>query len=273
MLTRAGHERSRYSRAKQYTRLGNISRGDSAKSHVRGSCRSQVEPLEPRWYPSSIPVTFNIPPDVLSRGVYAEVSGTLTTSYTNNQSQVLASGTLVYYNSTIGDYSAATSSSVLTFQLPNTGATVNLPNVDVTGGQIVIGVGSAPPVSYSSGSISTPSATDDPNYWGLFEYAITSSGLDIDMSEVDQVGFPFTITTTPAAPVPANDGVGITQDRGDLFNLYSQYIAGEGSTASLFEESISAGAAVSDPGCPTFARRDAGASARLTHVFGRRKFR
>ena len=42
--------------------------------------------------------------------------------------------------------------------------------------------------------------------------------------------------------MPANDGVGITQDRGDLFNLYSQYIAGEGTTASLFEESISAGA-------------------------------
>ena len=66
----------------------------------------------------------------------------------------------------------------------------------------MIGVGSAPPVSYSSGSISTPSATDDPNYWGLFEYAITADGLDIDMSEVDQVGFPFTITTTPARPCP-----------------------------------------------------------------------
>ena len=61
------------------------------------------------------------------------------------------------------------------------------------------------------------------------------------MSEVDQVGFPFTITTTPAAPMPAEDGVGITQNRTDLFNLYSQYIAGQGATAALFEESLTAG--------------------------------
>ena len=113
-------------------------------------------------------------------------------------------------------------------------------------------------MSYSSGSISTPSATNDPNYWGLFEYAITSGGLDIDMSEVDQVGFPFTITTTPAAPIPANDGVGITQHRGDLFNLYSQYIAEPGTRPpSLFEESISAGSPVSHPGAATFDRGDA----------------
>src|SRR6185312_6700560 len=75
-----------------------------------------------------------------------------------------------------------------------------------------------------------------------FEYAITSGGLDIDMSEVDQVGFPFTITTTPAAPMPANEGVGITQNRTDLFSLYSQYIASQGATAALFEQAITAGA-------------------------------
>ncbi len=203
--------------------------------------RSQIEDLEPRWCPSSIPVTFNIPADVASRGVYVSVSATLAASYTNNQGSPLSSGTVVYYDSSINDYEAVTSSSPLTYELSGTGATIDLPDTLVNGGQIVIGVGSAPPVTYASGAVQAPSATNDPNYWGLFEYALTSGGLDIDMSEVDQVGFPFTITTTPAAPTPANDGVGIMQNRGDLFNLYSRYITNQGGTALLFEESITAG--------------------------------
>lgn len=206
-----------------------------------GTRHSHIEELEPRWCPSAVPVTFNIPADVAARGVYVSVSATLEANYTNNQGITLNSGTVVYYDSSINDYAAVTSSSSLTYELSGTGAVVELPNTFVTGGQIVIGVGSAPPVSYASGAVQAPPATNDPNYWGLFEYAITSGGLDIDMSEVDQVGFPFTITTTPAAPMPADEGVGITQNRTDLFNLYNQYIAGQGATAALFEESISAG--------------------------------
>ena len=136
------------------TRFGK-NNGPKADRRARRAARSTaLESLEPRWYPSGtqIPVTFNIPADVAAMGVYAEVSGTLTASYTNNQSQVLASGTLVFYDSSIGDYSAATSSSALTFELSGNGATIDLPNTLITAGQIVIGVGSAPPVSYSSGS-------------------------------------------------------------------------------------------------------------------------
>ncbi len=193
-----------------------------------------VEQLEERCMMTgnTIPVTFNIPTDVASRGVWVEASGKLTADYTS-KTGVLAAGTVVYYDSSIGDYQNAQGVSQVFFELPGTGSTIDLPNTDITGGQIVIVVGATattlPTLTYSSNGMSTPTPQTAPDtYFGLFEYAVTGGGLNIDMSEVDEVGFPFTITTDPAGPIPANDGVGITQMRGDLFNLYSSYIASQG---------------------------------------------
>src|SRR5262249_10956780 len=64
---------------------------------------------------------------------------------------------------------------------------------------------------------------------------------NIDMSEVDQVSVPFTVTTSPAAPAPASGGVGISINRGDLFNNYTTYITGQGAAAKPFLQSFDDG--------------------------------
>jgi len=204
----------------------------------------QIEALEVRQMLDSIPVTFNIPADVASQGVYAMVAAELTASYNS-----LPANTFVYLtrvNTPMGlkwEYVQAKADETFTFKLSGDGAVIDLPNTDVKSGQIVIGIGQAPIVSFDTNKgISTPNASTNPhNIFGLFEYSIDSHGLDIDLSEIDQVGFPFTITTTPAAPIPANDGVGITIDREKLFELYPQYIASQGGVAAPFLQSYTQG--------------------------------
>jgi len=203
-----------------------------------------IESLEARAMMAgdTVTVKFNIPTDVVSLGVYTEVSGTLTATYVNNAHQTLASGSLVYYDPTIHDYALATATSTFVFQLSGDGATIELPETDIKAGQIVIGIGSAPTVLYTPKGVSTPTASTNPyNVFGLFEYAYTSGGLDIDLSEVDQVGFPFTITTEPIAHVPAQDGVGITLDRGLFFDYFPQFIASQDAAAQVFQQSLTAG--------------------------------
>src|SRR5262249_43686835 len=102
--------------------------GSRSQRKKLGARHSHIEELEPRWYPTAVPVTFNIPPDVVARGVYVSVSATLDATYTNNQGTTLNSGTVVYYDSSINDYAAVTSSSALTYELSGTGATISLPN-------------------------------------------------------------------------------------------------------------------------------------------------
>ncbi|MFO0959296.1 MAG: beta-1,3-glucanase family protein [Isosphaeraceae bacterium] len=101
---------------------------------------------------------------------------------------------------------------------PNTNATVtatvNVPSflsAPITSGQVVMSVGSAMklPVN-NNGSIAAPNAASNPNdHFGLFEWGWDSHGgaqpdgaLDIDISEVDQVGIPFQASiTTPAVAI------------------------------------------------------------------------
>ncbi|MEX2091161.1 MAG: beta-1,3-glucanase family protein [Pirellulales bacterium] len=221
----------------------------------RWKSRLSFETLETREMLATVPVVFSVPADVQTRGVEVAMFATLTADYTPQSGPVIPDGTVVYFDPTLdsgtGDYATATASSDLTFALTLNGqgqATVDLPDAYVKGGQIVIGVGSAPILTFNPASgptpagISTPTASTNPtNYFGLFEYAVDASGWNIDLSLVDQIGFPFTITATPAAPAPDNNGVGLTQHRGDLFNLYGSYIASQGSDAAGFQQSLTEG--------------------------------
>jgi hypothetical protein len=139
--------------------------------------------------------------------------------------------------------------------LPKTNATVTatvyLPDfllAPMTSGQIVISVGQpmAIPVDATKGSIASPGVGTNPNdIFGLFEWgwdsqkgAVAGGVLDIDISEVDQVGFPFKASTSPAMPAPAQDGTGMIQDRDTLFNGFVTYINSldPASNASVFLE-------------------------------------
>ncbi len=114
-------------------------------------------------------------------------------------------------------------------------ATLNLPDPSINGvlsGVIVISVGTpiALPVTGTSGSpiIGSPTPQTNPDdVFGLFEWGLTSDSLDFDVSEVDQVGFPFQVTSVGTSPPPPADpvlGVGLLQDRDTLFNGFRPYI-------------------------------------------------
>jgi hypothetical protein len=208
----------------------------------RGHRPLQVQSLESREMLSAIPIAVNVPDDIQVSYVYLEVSAVLEAPYMTKAGHTLPTNSVVYYDAAIDDYALAEAGGNFSFQLATNGEIVELPDTNVTGGHIAIGIGSPPNVEYTSKGISTPTAATNPrNVFGLFEYAITSSGLDIDLSEIDQVGFPFTITTTPAAAVPANDGVGITPARQTMFDLYTSFITEQGSSAALFQQSLTAG--------------------------------
>lgn len=127
-------------------------------------------------------------------------------------------------------------------------ATIYVPDflvAPITSGQIVISVGSAMAIPVATaGTIASPGVASNPNdIFGLFEWGWdTQAGnnmngvLDIDISEVDQAGFPFQASTTPAMPAPAQDGTGMKQTRDVLFSGFAKYINGldPASNAGLF---------------------------------------
>lgn len=202
----------------------------------------RFEKYEAREMLTAIPIAVNVPDDIQVQDVYLEISAVLTEAYVTKAQVTLPANSVVYYDNAIEDYAIATSGGDFDFQLTSNGQQIQLPNTYVTGGQIVIGIGSAPIVKYTAKGIATPTpATNPNNIFGLFEFAIDDHGLDVDLSEVDQVGFPFTITTTPAAATPANEGVGITIARESMFNMFTQYITDQGANASLFQQSATDG--------------------------------
>ena len=216
-------------------------KGDSRTPCRSRERRARVESLEDRLLLSAIPVTFNYG-DVSGMPVYLEVSGQLTAPYTTKTGTPIPANTWVYYDPNTQDYAVAGTSSPFDFKITGSGTVVQMPNTQITSGQIVIGIGSAPIITYSAQGVSTPTAATNPtNYFGLFEYAIKAAGVNIDMSEVDQVGFPFTITTTPPANNPADAGVGINVTRSNMFSQYTQFIAAQGNAAAPFQQSLTYG--------------------------------
>lgn len=229
-------------RERRWLFFGTRARRRPVPQELLGVRALRVESLETRDLLSAIPIAVNVPVDIQVKDVYLEVSAVLTANYTTKANHTINNGAVVYYDAAIDDYVQATQQGNFSFQLTSNGEIIELPNTYVTGGHIAIGIGNAPIVEFTSKGISTPTAATNPrNVFGLFEYAITDKGLDIDLSEIDQVGFPFTITTTPAAPIPAEAGVGITPPRGNLFDMYTEYITSQGATAALFQQARTAG--------------------------------
>jgi hypothetical protein len=115
-------------------------------------------------------------------------------------------------------------------------AVVNLPDPTTSGilsGVAVIGVGSAPALVVGNSTVGTPTPVTNPNdifgvfEWGLVKGAGSNGTLDFDVSQVDQVGFPFRSTTkTVAPPRPADPtlGVGMRQNREDLFGGFVAFL-------------------------------------------------
>ncbi|MCE9553776.1 MAG: hypothetical protein K8T91_10445 [Planctomycetes bacterium] len=243
-------------------RCGSLLFGDkvpaiSAAKKRASSRMIRVEFLEPRTVMSatSLPIEFTVPTTAMTQEFYVSITAQLNANYNGMQT-----GDWVYYDPSTNDYALAdstTPSADLTFQVTNfvgTVATIDVPYTPVVSGHIVMGVGSAPVVAYANnpqtnqGGISAPTP-GGPNYdkiYGLFEYALAVDAstpgnllVDVDMSEVDQVGFPFTITATPATQdSPVDLGTGITQNRDDMFALYQQYITDKGIYASSFKQLV-----------------------------------
>ncbi len=115
-------------------------------------------------------------------------------------------------------------------------ATLTMPDYSTNGilsGVAVMSVGTAaalPIPATGTPTVGSPTPGTIPNdIFGIFEWGLVNSsgGLDFDVSEVDQVGFPFRTTTqgTPP-PVPADPGlgVGMLQDRDTLFAGFTTFL-------------------------------------------------
>ena len=113
----------------------------------------------------------------------------------------------------------------------------------VKSGVMVISVGSAIglPVA-ADGSVGSPTpATNLNDIFGLFEWGLNSNDVDFDVSEVDQAGFPFQVTSVGVAPPPPADpvlGVGMLLKRDALFTGFKTFINGlsTSSNAGVFLE-------------------------------------
>lgn len=110
-------------------------------------------------------------------------------------------------------------------------ATVNLPDPTTNGilsGVAVISVGSAITLPVTAATVGSPTPESNPNdKFGIFEWGLVSNTLDFDVSEVDQVSFPFRSTTTgtpPPAPADPVLGVGMLQTRDELFSGFKVFM-------------------------------------------------
>ena len=130
----------------------------------RWGSRLSFETLESREMMATTPILFNIPTDVVNRGVEVAAFAQLTAPYTPSGQTQLPANTYVYFDPTVGptgDYTAATTANDFSFDLTITGgqASFQLPDAFVKGGQIVISVGGAPVITYSGGFASPTAST------------------------------------------------------------------------------------------------------------------
>lgn len=115
-------------------------------------------------------------------------------------------------------------------------ATLAMPDYSTNGilsGVAVMSVGTAaalPIPATGTPTVGSPTPGTIPNdIFGIFEWGLVQApnGLDFDVSEVDQVGFPFRTTTqgtTPPVPADPGLGVGMLQDRETLFAGFTTFL-------------------------------------------------
>ncbi|MFO0879131.1 MAG: hypothetical protein U0840_17440 [Gemmataceae bacterium] len=190
-----------------------------------------LEALEHRLAPATLTnLQFQIPAHVAEMGVQIGLYGQVPpASGPTTQYQ--------YLDSTFNYQLVPTSGSLPLITLTNAGGTYNqtqsvsvpLPDTAINSGAVVMFIGpnsgiiiNAPSGTYTTGTVATPTVNTNPNdIFGLFELNFTSNSLDVDISEVDQVGFTYTVSFDPStsAPYPLSQ-VGSPVDRSTFFQRY-----------------------------------------------------
>lgn len=182
-------------------------------------------------------LVFSVPPDVADRGVHVGIFGTLNSPYTPtsgpHSGTTIPATTIVYLQETSGEYYFALPPPSANLPLlgfsGSSHFTIKIPPVDITSASVVFNVGATPmalPVD-AGGAVTSPTAETNPNdVFGLFEWVYNLQEVDIDISQVDQAGLPFTAqVTTPFSAsithieVPSAPGQGITVTTSTNHNL------------------------------------------------------
>jgi hypothetical protein len=192
-----------------------------------------VVPTVPTW-------NFNIPPDVAKLGFQIAIFGQKTSDGTD------VNGEFVYWNGSAWvQYSGLSTpySTAPLITLTPINSQVSLPAWDpsdtadpynnyLISGTVVMFIGSNQGVPVSGGLLSVPTvSTNAADTFSLFELTYASNAYDVDISNVDQVGFTYVVTSSSvngepvdssnpsAAPIPLAQ-VGSPLDRARLFNRF-----------------------------------------------------
>ncbi len=245
------HHRSRRSRRGE--RLPFLGKGHVSPVKVS----AQVEPLEERVTPTTLTTfDFTIPARVANQGVQLALFGNVPPAAGASPSQML------YLTGSSGSYSyqnvpstAGSKLSMITLASPSTTNTlpvsvsIPIPTDPLQAGEAVIFVGSNAglPIqtsgAYTTGYVTVPTVTTNPgDVFSLFELTNTQSSpgvysLDVDISEIDQLGFTYTVTSSSNAPYPLAE-VGTTPARQTLFNQFQSTFA---TSNTAFLESLTLG--------------------------------
>lgn len=198
-----------------------------------------VDELERRVTPATLTnLQFQIPAAVADMGVQLAIFG-------NSPQQYLAdnSGNYSYQNDPkTGLLPMITLSKPSTTNQQPVTVSIPLPASPLNSGVAVMFVGpnAGLPIN-SSGVAAAPTVTTNPNdTYSIFELTNTQKSggnyqLDVDISEIDQVGFTYTVTSSNGAPFPLAK-VGTTPVRSTFFNEFNNTFA-KNNTAFL-ESSI-----------------------------------
>jgi hypothetical protein len=195
------------------------------------SRRISVDELERRVTPATLTnLQFQIPAAVADMGVQLAIFGQ--TSSSGQQYLADNSGNYSYQNDpSTGLLPMITLSKPSTTNQQPVTVSIPLPAVALNSGVAVMFVGpnAGLPIN-SSGVAAAPTVWTNPNdTYSIFELtnAQQSPGnyqLDVDISEIDQVGFTYTVTSSNGAPYPLGK-VGMTPARSTFFTEFNNTFA------------------------------------------------
>lgn len=199
--------------------------------------RVTIDELERRVTPATLTTfEFQIPAAVANLGVQLAIFGT-TPASTSQQYLAENSGVYSYQNDpTSGLLPMITLSNPSTTNQQNVTVSIPIPAGQFTAGEAVMFVGPNAGLKIQlngankTGFASVPSVSTNPNdTFSLFELTNIQQttgvdageySLDVDISEIDQLGFTYTVTSSNAAPYPLSK-VGTTPDRSTFFTRFS----------------------------------------------------
>ncbi len=221
---------------------------DFSSVRLRRRSRSKVEALrggvfdrelERRITPAALTTfQFQIPADVANLGVQLALFGNapLAQGQTQTEQEYLAEtspGAYSYQNvPTSGALTLITLTDPSTTNTLPVTVSIPIPAQQLLAGAAVMFVGPnkglaiQTSAAYSTGFVAVPTSATNPNdVFSLFELTNTEPtagnySLDVDISEVDQLGFTYTVTSSNAAPYPLAT-VGTTPNRATFFTAFS----------------------------------------------------